>query len=304
MPEVIQRSGLGSIPRERIQYLILDLAFKKEADLGGLIRFRLEALLPQGLEGYEHFFTRIGRSSSFLVTLVEAPLPPSFFAQKARLPFALEIPDKVPVLCQWRGPLGNEVVRYEGGLARELWFFTEAEQKELEALRLAQCGLEWRVREAANEGPMVQARLGGLGRLMPWLAAALFLFLLGQMALASWSAINAKTVRLGVLEQQLSLLAGSLGEEPDRRGEAVAKGLQLTAAKVQREIESRWRQDHFLTKWSFKERTLVLEGWGPDALGLLSSLRSSRTLRSLKPMTVKGGGGAEFFVFSGEVADD
>lgn len=281
--------------------LLLELAFKDERDLPGLVRYRLEGILPRGLQGLRHYFRRIGRSGRFLVTLVKEPVPESFAAARTALPFPLRIDGRGGRDIEWVSHNATYATRYEEGL--------------LASVEVAFGGATDRSdgpppgdrpperRDAISSGPGVHEAVGRKDAAWRIAAAALGIALAAQLALGAAREVRAREARLGSLNERIAQLA-ALGGAGSAQTAAPDLGLQARADEIQRSVSSRWRPGSYLAKWSLAAAKLRLEGWGPDALALLTSLRADPALAGLELASRSGEEGYEAFAFEGRVADD
>lgn len=281
--------------------LVLELVFKDERDLPGLVRQRLERLLPRGLEGMRHCFRRIGRTGRFLVTLIKEPVPVSFAAARVYLPFALRIAERGERGIDWVSRNATFIVRYVEGLLESVRIASDGAAGRDDAGRADAPSAERR--DAIYRGPSVQQAVarGDAGRRIA--AAALGLALAAQLALGAARAVAAREARLDALEERIAELA-ALGGAESGRTTAIDPGLQTKADEIQRSVASRWKPGFYLAKWSLAAGELRLEGWGPDALDLLASLRADPALAGLGLASRADEKGYESFAFEGKVESD
>jgi hypothetical protein len=270
------------------RFLVLELAFRNERDLPGLLRHRLGLLLPRGLEGMRFCFRRIGRAGRLLVTLIKEPVPASFVPARTALPFPLRIADRGARGIAWISRNATYLARYEGGLLASV----EGEGAPSEERR-----------EASTAGPSVQEAVGGTNAAWRAAAAALGVALASRLALEAARAIGTRADELDSLDARISELT-ALGCDESERARARDLGLQSRADEIQGGVTSRWRKGYYLTKWSLAGDTLRIEGWGPDALALLASLRIDPALSGLELASMAEEKDYEVFAFEGKVADD
>jgi hypothetical protein len=281
--------------------LILELAFKDERDLPGLVRYRLEGLLPRGLEGLRHCFRRIGRTGRFLVTLIKEPLPESFAVARTALPFPLRIDGRGGRRIDWISHNATYAARYEEGLLASVEVASGGAIDRSDGPPPEAAPPERR--DAIASGPGVQEAVGRTDAAWKIAAAALGLALAAQLALGAARAVEAREARLDSLNERIAELT-ALGGADSVRTTAPDLGLQARADEIQRSVSSRWRPGSYLVKWSLAADKLRLEGWGPDALALLASLRADPALVGLELASRADEKGYESFAFEGKVADD
>jgi hypothetical protein len=282
------------------RFLVLELVVKDERDVPGLIRYKLEELLPRGLEGFRCFFRRIGTSRRFLVTLIRNPIPDAVEAEKLRLPFALTIPATERRAILWTAREASSLVRYEGG--RLVSIETYAADESHSAV-FSDGPLEQRI--ALTKGLCIQ---GTAGRVILWkiTAALLGLSLACQLALAAAGAYTSRESKLAALEEAIAVIERRVGGDPLAMLSASAgeSGLQSRADEVFRRLSTRWEDGCYLSAFKLKGSKLKLEGWGTNALTLLGSLRSDPSLAGLELSSRKYHSGYETFIFEGELRDD
>jgi hypothetical protein len=284
-------------------FLALDLAFKDERDLPGLLRYKLESVLPRGVEGLRYFFRRIPRTRRILVALVKQPVPESFSPSRTALPFVLQIREKDGREIVWVSRNASYLVRYEGGTLASVEVLARGAERDAEARMDAGGALPER-REALAYGPSVQQAIGREDLAWKIASAALGLALAAQLAFAAANAVATRSARLGTLEEQISVLSRQAREHASAAAAAPDTGLQSRADEIQASVSRRWISGYFLEKWSLKAGLLRLEGWGPNALNLLASLRGDSVLAKLDLASRKDEEGYEVFAFEGEVGDD
>jgi len=299
MPEAGRVPLDEALPLPSFSFLVLDLAFRNERDLPGLIRYKLEGVLPRGLEGIRFFFRRVGKTRRFLVTLVKEPVPQGFVPTKVALPFALSIGDRDVRELQWVSHNAIYRTGYGGGFLASV----QARAKD-EADFDRPDGARIERRDAPAGGQSVQESSGRHDLVWRIAAAALGLILAAQLAVVVVRGIATREARLRSLEERIAVLSGRAGAAEASGAAARDLGLQSRARDIQRRVSLRWKPGYYLERWSMKGRRLRLEGWGPSALALLASLRSDPALAKLDPVSRKSEKGYETFAFEGEVGDD
>jgi hypothetical protein len=311
MPKALRPSLDEALAPGSYSFLILELAFKNERDLPGLVRYRLESILPRGVEGLRYYFRRIGRTSRFLVTLVKEPMSESFAPSRTTLPFALTIPEVDDREIVWVSRNASYAARYEAGLLVSVEASAETAAGPVAAALGGSAtagGTPPLRREALRTGPSVQQAIGRDDLVWKAVAAALGMALAAQLAFAAVQVLATREARLAALNKQTAVLAKLTAAGPDSAaGPDLAvpdTGLQTRAAEIQRRVSRQWKPGYCLEKLSLKAGALRLEGWGPEALGLLASLRADLDLAALELASRKEEKGFEVFVFEGEVGDD
>lgn len=287
----------ATLPVASYRFLVLELNFKKEGDIPGLLRYKLESMLPRGLTGLRWFHRRIGKTRRFLITLVKEPLPPSFAQDRTRLPFALTIQEKTTRAILWKAASDSFFARYDGGC------LLSVEPRSQSNNRAEQFNAsEIETRDALENGPVMHKKPGSADRV--WILCAVF-FAMGIIAQISVSAAGELAVRqsrLAVLEEELAILSRSVSINGQPLAESA--GLQSKADTIYSSMSSRWKPGYYLSTWNLKERRLRIEGWGPNALSLLASLRVDPELAGLELTSRKESGGYELFAFEGVLVDD
>jgi hypothetical protein len=306
-PAIDEALALGSYG-----FIVLELAYGDERDLSGLVRYRLEGVLPRGIEGLRYYFRRIGRTKRFIVTLVKEPAPELFVPARTCLPFALQRPEGAGRTVEWVSRNATFVARYDDRNLASV----EAVAKDEEgaaADRPAPVGQDAEVptperRAALSSGPSLQQPLGREDLVWKIAAAALGLALAAQLAFVGGQAISTRESRLASLGEQIAVLSkfavADSGQGAAAGPVAPDTGLQSRADEIQQSVSRRWLAGCYLEKWKLKAGVLRLEGWGPDALKLLASLRSDPELAALELASRKEEGGYETFAFEGKVGHD
>ena len=281
------------------QFLLLELVFRNEQDLPGIVERAIDVSLPHGIEGFRHFYARIGKSRRFLITLVHEPLPMDFSPADASLPFLLKLREKRDAEIWWQSEGGGYLVRYESGLAVSV---RRKERGEPDAMRDDEPEPEFR--EPLHHGPKLQSNFKAERTRWQLIAAVLGLGILLQLGIAAWFEIETRSAEVAVLTEQLAHLRKSGLKGTVSAQARSVPGIQMTASRVEASISSEWLGGYYLTGWSMKDRSLRLEGWGPSAVSLLGALKKTPLLRNLKLESMKTGSGTEFFVFTGDVDND
>jgi hypothetical protein len=303
MAEKKARAIDAVLDENQYQFFIFEIAYREEKDIPGIIRYKVDAILPHGLEGFSSYCRRIGNTKSFLVTIVREPIPADFRAEDVFLPFSLEIPEKASISIEWQGRGHSFLVHYDMGLAVSV-YLEGAAKGELRQDRGSEVHWASEIRALLEKGPSIQSKQGNA--MLRWkliaigLAAALF----AQLAFAAWTPIAMKTARLKVLEEQIGFMKKLGAQESLGVQSPSQSGLQSIADTVERSVASEWKDGYYLTKWALKGTTLRLEGWGPSAVNLIGSLKMNPALRGLKIQSLKKTSDTEFFAISGEVRND
>ncbi len=288
-----------ALPPASYNFILVELAFRDEADVPGLLRYKLESVLPRGLEGLTYFFRRIGRTRRFLVTLVKEPAPLSFSPERTRLPFELRLPGKEDREIEWEAGSVSFLTRYDKGC------LTAVESRAGVADRSdPDMSRRFVRREAPRRGPAIQQSVGRGELVWKISALALAFGLAAQVAILVFGSLSSRETKLASLEEQIAILSRNAPTEGSPMAGSASLGLQSRADDVFQSVSSKWKLGFYLTKWSLKGSHLRLEGWGPNALSLLSSLRGDPYLAALELASRKDSEGYELFAFEGEVADD
>lgn len=300
MPRPASRRIDEALAPSEYRFLVLELVVKDERDVPGLVRYKLEELLPRGLDGISFFYRRIGACGRYLATLVKNPIPPSIDARRLRLPFALTTGGKGKRSILWSAREVSFLVRYEGGR------LVSIETCAADADRSS--GLDDEPverRSALSSGPCIQMTVGPF---LLWKTAALVLgaALVVQLAFLGLGAYTSRQARLSALEEEIALIERRT--IPDASSVSIGAnaetGLQSRAVEVFRKLSDRWDGRSYLSAFKLKGSKIRLEGWGPNALALLGSLRSDPAFSSLELSSRKYNKSYEIFIFEGEVRYD
>jgi hypothetical protein len=297
-----------ALPLGSYGFLVLELAFKDERDLPGLVRYRLESVLPRGVDGLRYCFRRVGRRGRLLVTLVKEPAPATFDPARTALPFALRLPDGKTGDIVWVSRNANFLARYEDGLLASVEVAAGGERavagRGADEDSSAAVGARAERRDAPSPGASAQQPIGRDDLAWKIAAAALGIALATQLALTAVQAVAAREARLAALGDQIAVLSTSASADPGQAAAAPDTGLQTLADETQKSVSRRWKAGYYLEAWSMKAGVLRLEGWGPEALSLLSALRVDPRLARLELASRKDEEGYEAFAFEGKVGDD
>jgi hypothetical protein len=275
-------------------FLVLDFTFANARDLPGLMRYRLESVLPRGIEGLGYFFRQIGRSRRFLVTLIKKPIPDSTNLVRIALPFPLHIPERGIRVIQWHSYTADYNARYEEGLLATVASVPNGQDVDADSSCIER-------RDAITPGPSVQQPIGHGDKIWRIAVVALIIALMAQLSFAAKQAMGSREARLNSLNEQLSILSKFSASETKQAATAHDTGLQTHADRIQKSVSRRWKTGYSLAKWSLSNRVLRLEGWGPDALVLLSSLRADPLLAGLELASRTSEDGYDVYIFEGEV---
>ena len=303
MAEKRARAIDAVLDENQYQFFIFEIAYREETDISGIIRHKVDTILPHGLEGFRSFYRRIGNSKRFLITIVREPTPADFKAEDVFLPFSLEMPEKTPTNIEWQGRGHSFLVHYDMGLAISV-YRDGAKKGELRQDRGAEIHEASEIQALLESGPSIQSKPGNAILRWKLIAIGLVVALLCQLGFAAWSQIATKSVRLKILEDQLVFMKKLGAQDATLSQDHGPAGLQSIADSVERSVAAEWKEGYYLTKWTLRGTTLRLEGWGNSAVDLVSSMKKNPTLRGLKIQSLKKASGTEFFVMSGEVHDD
>jgi hypothetical protein len=101
-------------------FAVLELNYKDESDIHGLIRNELDLMLPHGIDGTAFFFQRIGHSKRFIVTLIKKPVPDTVLPKRTVFFFPLTINECDTCMKEYRTGDLEYKVEYEGGLLKSV----------------------------------------------------------------------------------------------------------------------------------------------------------------------------------------
>jgi hypothetical protein len=281
-----------SLPRPRTRR-------KRRARRPGLVRTSLKSFF-RGDSMASVFFTGELEPAALSGDTCQKSDPVFNRCRKLRLPFATGIASRDRRAILWTAREASFLVRYEGGR------LVSIESCAVDADRLS--GLDDEPverRSALSSGPCIQMTAGAS---LLWKTAALALgvALVVQLAFLGLGAYSSRQARLSALEEEIALIERRT--IPDVSSVSIAAnaetGLQSRAEEVFRKLSSRWDGRSYLSAFKLKGSKLRLEGWGPNALALLGSLRSDPAFSSLELSSRKYNKSYEIFIFEGEVRYD
>jgi len=278
-------------------FMIIDVRFRDEADLTGLLRNELDNLLPHGLEDNLFFFQRVGRSMRFVVTIVKPPIVGSFNPNRIKLPFATIITVKGDYSIIKKIGGRAYCITYGNGLIRSISLFKSSPNSNQELLCSSSKPIELNT-------PSIQYKTGSALHRWQLVTAVLAITFLMQVSLICIGSIRIRQARLEILDQYINHLELSGYTQKTIGNGTTESGYQDRAVDIARSVSGAWLKNSYLTSFTLKSDRLRIEGWGQRALDLLSSLKSDPKLQGLGLSTSNTRDGVDFFVFEGALNND
>lgn len=283
-------------PREARKFVLIQIATGDERDIPGLLHYRLEALLPHGLEGIHYYYARIPGSDRFLITLLRTT-EGIVDSPRDRLPVALSIGQRRDVSIVWDAGKDRILARYMGGRLSQI-------EEIAPDCSLSDLAYD-EVRPSPNNGPCVQSSTTPRSRIVRIIVLALAIMLAIQVVFMGWSALALRQRELTDLKAALSQIrrAGSPEASP-ASAQAADDAMAVAADDIQQDLASLWLPGFYLTRWRLSENAFSIEGWGYGALRLLAALKKAPSIHNLKLVAIKSADGIDYFTFAGELRDD